>query len=140
MTTSRRRAAVATLAGSTASTLIVSIQAVVLIPLYLHAIGPRLYGAWLGSGEILVWMQAFDLGLPNLMIQRIGAAYGQRDSKTVAEYFAAGMAAMAGVALIVGFSVFGFSRLLPGWMGLAGNEASTLKACFVFGGVAAAVN
>ena len=140
MTTSRRRAAVATLAGSTASTLIVSVQAVVLVPLYLQAIGPRLYGAWLGSGDILVWMQAFDLGLPNLMIQRIGAAYGRQDLRSVAECFAAGMAALALVALVVVAGGLAISRPLPRWMGLVGTEAEILQRCFVVGTTATALN
>ena len=139
MSTSRRGAALATLAGSTVSTLIVSIQAVVLIPLYLRVIGPRLYGAWLGSGDFLVWMQAFDLGLPNLMIQRIGAAHGRGDSRSVAEYFAAGVATLALVALAVALAAVALSFLLPGWMGLVGVEARTLQSCFVVGALAAAL-
>ena len=71
--------------GERASTLIASIQSVILIPLHIAHIGPRLYGAWLGSGDILVWMQAFDFGLPNLMIQRIGEAHGRGDAAQVAE-------------------------------------------------------
>ena len=74
---SRRKATITTLIGGTAGTLIVTVQAAVLIPLYINHIGPRLYGAWLASGDFLVWMQAFDLGLPNLMIQRIAMAYGK---------------------------------------------------------------
>ena len=140
MTTSRRRAALATLAGSTASILIVSVQAVVLVPFYLHAIGPRLYGAWLGSGDILVWMQAFDLGLPNLMIQRIGAAYGRQDLRGAAECFAAGMAALALVALVVVAGGLAISHPLPRWMGLVGAESGTLQACFVVGTIATALN
>ncbi len=140
MNTSRRRAALATLIGSSTSTLIASAQAVVLIPLYLTAVGPRLYGAWLGSGDFLIWMQAFDLGLPNLMIQRIGAAHGQGDSKSVAEYFATGMATMAIVASAIGLAAFGLSFMLPGWMGLSGDEAHTLQWCFVVGVGASTVN
>jgi O-antigen/teichoic acid export membrane protein len=126
--------------GSSTNTLIVSIQAVVLIPLYLSAVGPRLYGAWLGSGDFLVWMQAFDLGLSNLMIQRIGAAHGHGDSKLVAEYFATGMATMAVVASAIGLAAFGLSFMLPGWMGLSGDEAHTLHWCFVVGVGASTVN
>lgn len=140
MSTSRRRAALATLTGSTTSVLIVSIQTVVLIPLYLHAIGPRLYGAWLGSGDVLAWMQALDLGLPNLMIQRIGAAHGRGDWRAVAEYFAAGMLILALVALVVALAGFAVSYLLPGLMGLTGDEAYVLQSCFIVGSIASALN
>ena len=140
METSRRHATFATLMGSSFTTLIVSIQTVVLIPFYLHAVGPHLYGAWLGSGDFLVWMQTFDLGLPNLMIQRIGAAHGRGDFKSVAEYFATGMATMAIVALAIGLAAFALSFWLPGWMGLVGDEARTLQMCFTVGAAASTLN
>src|SRR5262245_81108 len=88
--THRRRAAIATLLGTTTNTFVVSLQAVILAPLYLHFVGSRLYGSWLASGEMLVWMQTLDLGLPNVLIQRIGAADGAGDDRTSGEYFATG--------------------------------------------------
>lgn len=138
MHTSRRHATLATLVGTSSATLIVSLQAVVLIPLYLRAVGPQLYGAWLGSGDFLVWMQILDFGLPNLMIQRIGAAHGAGNSKAVGEYFAAGVVTMALVALVIGLAAFALSFFLPGWMGLAGAPARLLQQCFLVGVVAGA--
>jgi len=140
MNVSRRRATLATFGGSSFNTLIISIQAIVLMPLYLQIIGPRLYGAWLGSGDILVWMQAFDLGLPNLMIQRIGAAQGKGDLQTVGEYFATGMVALICISLcILGIAML-LSPFIPSWMGLAGEEAQVLQQCFRVAAVGAAVN
>ncbi len=140
MNVSRRRATLATFLGSTFNTLIVSVQAIVLMPLYLHSIGPRLYGAWLGSGDILIWMQAFDLGLPNLMIQRIGAAQGKGDTQTVGEYFATGMIALVCISLcLLGIAIL-LSPFIPTWMGLAGEEALILQRCFRVGAVGAALN
>src|ERR1039457_4824351 len=92
---SRRGAALVSLAGGSAGTLLVIIQAVVLIPLFLRYVGPRLYGAWLASGDFLVWMQSFDLGLPNLMIQRIALAHGRGDQRSVGEWFGTGTAVLA---------------------------------------------
>lgn len=135
MNVSRRRATFATLTGSTGNILILSIQAFVLVPLYLSAIGPRLYGAWLGSGDILVWMQVFDLGLPNLMIQRIGAAHGRGDTKAVAEYFATGLLVLAFVALVVVLIILLVSFSLPGWMGLVNDEGRILQSCFIAGAI-----
>jgi O-antigen/teichoic acid export membrane protein len=140
MQISRRRAALATLIGSGANTAIVSLQAVILIPLYLRVIGPRVYGAWLGSGDFLVWMQAFDLGLPNFIIQRIGAAHGRKDTKLVAEYFATGALSLAVVAVIVQLIALMLAMSIPGWMGLRGAEAHVLQSCFFLGSIAASMN
>lgn len=73
MQVNRRRSALATLAGSSSVTLVAAIQSVVLLPLYLSVLGAHTYGAWLATGEAVVWMLAFDLGIPNFLTQRSGA-------------------------------------------------------------------
>lgn len=140
MQVSRRRSALATLLGTSTSTLILGIQAVVLIPLYIHALGPRLYGAWLGSGDILVWLQAFDLGLPNVLIQRVGAAHGRGDRKAANEYFASSMAVMAGIATLAGVAAVAASPVVPRLMGVSGAEADVLRRCFAVAALGAALN
>ena len=74
---SRRRAALSTLFGTGATVAITIAQAFILIPLCLTYLGGGLYGAWLAASELLVWLQLLDLGIPNLMTQRIGASVGQ---------------------------------------------------------------
>src|SRR5215210_4877473 len=73
---SRRRAALTTLFGTGATVAVTVAQAFVLIPLSLLHLGTHLYGAWLGAFELLIWLQLLDMGIPNLMTQRIGAAVG----------------------------------------------------------------
>jgi O-antigen/teichoic acid export membrane protein len=137
---SRRRATIATLAGSGANTVVVSVQVLVLMPLYLHAVGPHLYGAWLGAGDFLVWMQAFDLGLPNLMVQRIGVAHGQGNTKAIAEYYATGLAVAGMVSFILAIVATFLSQFVPGWMGVTGADARLLQDCFILGVVAGSIN
>lgn len=139
MSNSRRQAVISTLTGSTANTIVIAIQAIVLTPLYIHEIGPRLYGAWLGSGDILIWLQAFDLGLPNLMIQRIGSARGRDDDTAIAEYFASGTVVLAVVACIIAAIAYGLSFWIPSWVHLDGNEALELQRCFSIGVIASAL-
>src|SRR4051812_34718252 len=94
-TISRRNAALATIAAASTNTCIVAAQAILLIPLYLHAVGPRVFGAWLASGDLLVWLQVFDLGLPNVLIQRIGEAACKNDQKSCGRLFATGLFALS---------------------------------------------
>ncbi len=139
MEVSRRRAAIATWSGNTVNILVLSVQALVLTPLYINHIGARLYGAWLGSGEILVWIAAFDFGIPNLLIQRIGFAQGRGDTKRIAEYFATGTIVILIVALLVSVIGFGLSLGISGWMGLDGPEAALLRNCFLTGVLASSM-
>ena len=110
------------------------------MPLYLRAMGPHLYGAWLGAADFLIWMQAFDLGLPNLMIQRIGVAHGQGNTKAIAEYYATGLAVAGLVSLALAVAASAFSYLVPGWMGIVGADARLLQHCFILGVVAGSIN
>lgn len=136
MTVRRRRAAITTFAGSTATTLVASIQALVLIPLYLHYLGPTLYGAWLASGDLLVFMLAFDMGIPNLIIQRIGAALAQRDSRAIGAYFGTGIVVLSSFAVLLGAALFAISAWVPVWMRLHGQEAEALRGAFLLGAAA----
>ena len=85
--------------------------------------------------HVLVWLQAFDLGLPNLLIQRIGAAHGCGDFKTVGEHFATGLAILGVICVIAIVVSGGLAFSLPGCVGLQGDEAQTLSQCFFVGGI-----
>ncbi len=139
MQTNRRKATLLTLAGGTFNTAVVSIRAVILIPLYLHYIGPHLYGAWLASGDVLVWMQAMDLGLTNLMVQKVGAAYGGKDYKSAGEWFASGVLVLAIASLLILVVGAILSRFVATWFQVSGPDAAELQGAFLLGVVATAL-
>ena len=131
----RQLATIANLFGNGANTLIVAIQAIVLTPLYLQVFGKELYGAWLGSGEVLNVLQLFDLGLTNVITQRIGAAHARNNRDEVGAWFASALMLMtilafglAGAAYFVSFSV-------GGWTHVAGHQAELLQGCFRLGSI-----
>lgn len=82
----RRFAAMATLMGNGATVTITVLQAFLLIPLSLATLGPHLYSSWLAASEILVWIQMLDGGLPNLLMQRVGALAGRQDWRMAARW------------------------------------------------------
>lgn len=136
----RRRAATIMLIGGYASLGITIVQGIVLVPLYLHHIGVSVYGAWLGSGGILGWLSLLELGTGSLMIQRMANAYGRRDNNAVGNYFASGVLVQFGLTLLLVLAAASLSAFVPQWMGLHGEEASLLSACFVLAAVAAGLN
>lgn len=112
-----------------------SLQAILLTPLVLHRVGANLYGAWMASGEILVWMLAFDFGIPNLLVQRVGAAHAREDYQTCGEDFAAGFLALGGLATALAILLYALAPFVPGWLHIGGGEAATLRTCFVVASV-----
>lgn len=122
--------------ANTINTAVVTLQAILLVPLYLAALGPHLYGSWLASGEILVWMQALDLGIPNLLIQRIGAAHARGDKRAVGEWLASGaivIIVVAGAVAALGAVV---SFVIPRLFSLNPIEAVQLQGAFLVAALA----
>jgi O-antigen/teichoic acid export membrane protein len=57
---------------------------------------------WLATGEVLAWLLAFDFGVPNLLIQRSGAALARGDYRTIGSQFTASLVSL----LALGSAVF----------------------------------
>ncbi len=136
---SRRRSAFGIMTSSGAATFVVSIQALVLMPLYLRFVGPRLYGAWVASGDLFFYLNTLEFGIPNLMIQRIGASFARRDLAAVGRWTASGLAILAGGAAVLMALCFPLAQRLPGWFNLDARAAATLSRCFLLGGTVAAL-
>jgi O-antigen/teichoic acid export membrane protein len=135
---SRRRAALSTLAGTGTTVAITVAQAFILIPLCLTHLGTTLYGAWLGGSELLVWLQLLDLGIPNLMTQRIGSAVGQSDTDSAARWSATGLGVVTALALMLALLAIAAAPFVTVWAGVPEAEAEAFTACFRMGAVASA--
>ena len=135
----RRKSAYATLAGSTATTMVAALQSFVLLPLYLSIIGPRLYGAWLATGEVFVWLLAFDFGIPNLMIQRVGAFLARDEKDKIGPHFATSMLSLFVVGVAVCSAVGVGAPLVAALFGIVGPEAPALVLALRVGVVAVGV-
>jgi O-antigen/teichoic acid export membrane protein len=132
---SRRRAAVASMLGSAGGVVVVAVQSLVLTPLFLRYVGQRLYGAWLGSGDVLLWLQAFDLGIPNVLIQRLGAAHGRGDDAEAGRWLASGTVSLVILGILIGAGGVAVAGMLPRWFDVAGADAGHLSSAFALGSV-----
>lgn len=136
---SRRNAARSTLVGSSLAILVSLAQAFFLIPICLDQFGSRLYGAWLGGTELLIWIQLLDLGIPNLMMQRIGAALGRGDAEEGGRWFVSGFMVMLGLAALLALLGVGGSAFVAEWADVVSAQAAVFEDCFRIGVVASAL-
>lgn len=134
---SRKRAVIAQAFGGYLNTAIQIGQGLVLIPLYIHFLGPRLYGFWLSTGSLVGMLGVLNLGIGGFMIQRVAAAYGKRQYSTAGEYFVNGL--LVYLALSTGFVALGMllSYHLPTLLKGLGGDETMLRACFQLALVAA---
>ncbi|HET6230002.1 MAG TPA: oligosaccharide flippase family protein [Longimicrobiaceae bacterium] len=137
--TKRRTSSIFVMAGGGMQSLIVGLQSIILIPIYVRQVGERLYGAWLGSGDVLSWMLVSDLGITNLVIQKVAAAHGAGDERDVGRWFASGTAVVAAICAILCAVGIGASFAFPRIFGLQGAEADALRRTFVLATVSTSV-
>lgn len=128
---SRRRAALVVMMGGYAHVIALMVTGFALVPVYLRYIDDTLYGAWLGSGDIIAWLAVLDMGLASVMIQRVAATYGENDHTKAATYFIVGLTIqLIFVTVLVVLAVV-VSSWVPDLMGLEGDDASLISLCFV---------
>jgi len=55
------------------------VRGILIIPLYLAFIDTELYGAWLATGNILMWLTLFDPGVGDVAIQKLSFSFAKKN-------------------------------------------------------------
>lgn len=107
------------------------VSGLLLVPLYLKFIPLDLYGAWLASGNILVWLTIIDPGLSTVLQQRVGVAYGKRDFQAIQELLIGGLCITFVITLFVIIVGYISANYLPNWLNLPSSiDITALKKAF----------
>ena len=136
----RRKAVIWHVTGGWLSNLIQIVQGLLLIPLYLHYLGDRLYGFWLATGGVLAWISMVDLGVSAVTLQRCAAAFGRKDLSRVTLYFWHGAVVLAGVLMIFVISVLAVGFFIPSWLEIDPAFQGIIIHCFYATSIAAMVH
>jgi len=83
----------------------------VIVPLYLIYIDLGLYGAWLATGNILMWLTIIDPGVGDVLIQRVSESYAKNNRDEIGKQLASSMilsSAITFIALSGGISLMYF--------------------------------
>ncbi|QPH41291.1 MATE family efflux transporter [Pedobacter endophyticus] len=81
------------------------INALILLPLYLHKIDSATLGLWLATGNILAWMTLADPGVGDVLQQKIAQLYGQNEFSEINKTIGSGIMTSAfifGLSIIAG--------------------------------------
>jgi O-antigen/teichoic acid export membrane protein len=72
----------------------------VIIPLYLKYIDLGLYGAWLATGNILMWLTIIDPGVGDVLMQKVSESYAKNNRDEIGKQLASSMILSSAIALI----------------------------------------
>jgi len=127
----RRRAAAWGAVLGYASTLLAIARNILLVPVYLKFFSLAEYGAWLASGAALVQIIVTDFGLSGVLMQKVSALHGARDSRRLGQVISSGIAASIGLAVLLTVLCVAGASFLPVMKGLDSLEVLTVRNCLL---------
>ncbi|MGZ0706963.1 lipopolysaccharide biosynthesis protein [Coraliomargarita sp. W4R53] len=130
----RKKAVLWHICGGWITNFVLIAQGILLVPLYIHFLGDRLYGFWLASGGILAWLSMVNLGVSAVTKQRCAAAYARREMSMVKNYFYHGAVVMSLIVLVFGFSLWWAGSLIRNWLAVDPEFVDLIQACFYVAG------
>lgn len=93
------------------------IKGFLIVPIYFLFINNELYGYWLATGSILVWINIIDPGAGTVLQQKVGYEYGNNNTNRLNKLIGSGIiigSIICGIALIFSYA---FSHFIPKLLG-----------------------
>jgi O-antigen/teichoic acid export membrane protein len=104
------------------------VTGLVLVPLTLHRIGPRVWGLWLASGEILGHAGMVELGIVGVLPWMLAEADGNQDRDRMRRLVGSGFWICSGVGVVYGLVALGVWTVLPSVLRLTPADQALLAA------------
>jgi O-antigen/teichoic acid export membrane protein len=114
-------------------------KGVLLVPLYLRYMNPKLYGAWLACGGIVAYFGMLEFGFNRVLIQRVAESEGGSDGPQTARLVGVGIRVgmvLSALPLIVGLVLSGY---VPVWLLQQGPDSEQLRTAFIVASLAASL-
>jgi len=83
------------------STIIGIINGLAIVPFYLKFIDHALFGAWLATGNVLVWLTIVEPGVGDVLQQRVSAAIGGNENENAGKFILSGILISLCISLLV---------------------------------------
>jgi O-antigen/teichoic acid export membrane protein len=115
------------------------IKGVLIVPLYLRYMEPRLYGAWLACGGIIVYLSLCEFGVNRVLIQKVAVLASSSKTEQLASVVATGVRLNAGLAILPFLIGLGIAPFVAGIVQITGPEALDLRNAFILGALAASL-
>lgn len=137
--TNRKKATVINLIYQYSSLVLTIIRGLLLVPLYIKYIDLKLYGAWLATGNIVVWLALMDPGLNELLRQQVAKFYGRGDLKSIGKTIGTGWTVMTALSIFTVIIGWFLSKIVPPLFLEEANLVSELGISIFFASIGAAL-
>lgn len=108
------------------------VSGIALVPLYLKYIPFEVYGVWLATGNILMWLTAIDPGLSSILQQRISSAYSKGNKIDIHSYITSGIICYTVVFLLLIIIGAVVAQNMFIWFDVSGDlDTKTLEQAFM---------
>jgi O-antigen/teichoic acid export membrane protein len=137
LTTNRRKASSANYFFGLTQVFFITLNGIVLVPLYLQQMSMSLYGAWLAAGSVLTVLTVVDMGLNVVLTHQLAGLLALDDLRgyaTTAFTGAIGIVLAGGLIVIMGIAL---ALVMPTWFQLTGPEVRQLTVAMVLASLAA---
>ncbi len=124
---SRRESTLIQFGGGVVQMGLVTIQGILLVPLYLAKLSGDLYGMWLALTSMVALLGFFELGLANLVCQQVAVCLSRKDHRKLGVMVGVVLPYTAGVMTLVGVGGALLVPWLPAWVGVQGQLANALS-------------
>ena len=115
------------------------LNGIVIVPLYLKYIDLGLYGAWLATGNILIWLTMIDPGIGDVLTQKISASYAINNRREIGMQLGSSILLSFAVSIIVMFIGLGLIPFLENILNPATSiDIAILKKAFLYGTIGTA--
>lgn len=136
---SRKNATIINLIRGYALVGIEIIRGILLIPLYLQYIDPRLYGAWMATGSVIALLGLSDFGFSSVIVQKVATLFGKKDMQGVGKMLGTNLVISIFISLIPIIFVFILNGYIPGWVKIEGEEAIQISNAFLLASISASL-
>jgi O-antigen/teichoic acid export membrane protein len=136
---SRRTATLVNLAYQYAGVALTIVRGIILVPIFLAYIPVDLYGAWMASGDVVMWILLAEAGTADLVRQQAAQFFGQGSLRDVGAAVGSGLAISVALALVVLGMGLAVAPLVPIWVQFTGPQADELSESVLLAVIATAM-
>lgn len=115
------------------------VKGVLIVPLYLSYMEPRLYGAWLACGGVIAYLSLCEFGVNRVVVQKVAVCVASSNNSQLAAVIGTGVrlaAFLSVLPLLIGLAISPFvARIVQ----ISGPEAIELRTAFIVASLAASL-